>query len=248
MAAEASTAPVVPVVRPAQAMGLHFKNPLGLAAGFDRTGRLLAALATLGFGHIEVGTLTRCSADPSFPRVTPKDVCVGVSIGSDRTGVSRQVIDDYVATLARVWRRADYIVANLSSPSTARDGNAAGTELLLEQIAVRWHSLSRETGRCVPLLVKVACGADGGLPVAVTLARDLELSGVVLVSDSLSQIAAARKYLDGGIVISVGGVVTAMDVSNRLAAGASLVQIYTTFVRDGSGVARQILIELEKIH
>ncbi|RJR23760.1 MAG: hypothetical protein C4582_05015, partial [Desulfobacteraceae bacterium] len=90
----------VPVVLPTQVMGLHFRNPLGLAAGFDRTGRLLLALAPLGFGHIEVGTVTRRSAYRSLLRATVKDVCVGVSIGSARDGVGRQVIDDYVATFS----------------------------------------------------------------------------------------------------------------------------------------------------
>lgn len=241
------TAVDIPVVLPSQVMGLHFRNPLGLAAGFDRTGRRLSDLAALGFGHIEVGTVTRCSAYRSLLRASLLDVCVGVNIGSGRQAVGRQVVDDYVATFSKVWPRADYIVANLSSPFTLRDGNTAGIELLLEQIACRWHSLSRSTGRHVPLLVKVAYGADEDLPVALTLARDLKLSGVILVSDSLSQITAARKYLGGGTVIAVGGVVSAADVRDRMSAGASLVQIYTTFVRDGPRVARQILGDLERM-
>ena len=52
-----------PVVRPVQTMGLDFANPLGLAAGFDRTGCLLPTLASLGFGHVEVGTITRGTAN-----------------------------------------------------------------------------------------------------------------------------------------------------------------------------------------
>jgi dihydroorotate dehydrogenase len=236
-----------PVELRSQIMGLHFKNPLGLAAGFDRTGRLLSNLAPLGFGHIEVGTVTRRSAHRYLLRATLLDVCVGVSIGSGREGVGQQVVDDYVATFSKVWPRADYIVANLSSPFTLRDGNAAGIELLLEQLVSHWHSLSRLTGRYVPLLVKVACSVYGGLPTAMTLARDLKLSGVVLVSDSLSQITAARKYLGGGTVISVGGIVSAADVRDRMSAGASLVQIYTAFVRDGPCVVRQVLADFENM-
>ena len=236
----------VPLVRPSQVMGLHFKNPLGLAAGFDRTGRLLSGLAPLGFGHIEVGTVTRRGGDLALPRTAPEDVRVGVSIGSARTGISPQVIDDYVATFSKVWPRADYIVANLSSPFSGRRGDTAGIEVLLGQIGARWRSLSRETARHVPLLVKVACRADAGLPVALTLARDIELSGVVLVSDSLPQIAAARKRLEYKVVISGGGIVSAADIRDRMSAGASLVQIYTTFVRDGASVAGQILADLAK--
>jgi dihydroorotate dehydrogenase len=235
----------VPMVRPVSAMGLEFGNPLGLAAGYDRTGGLLAALAPLGFGHIEVGTVTPGTAGVSLSTTAGGKLRIGVSIGSARMGICQQVIDDYVAALSRVWGRADYVVANLSSPFAARGGDTPGVEELLRQLGATWHALFAETGLRPPLLIKVALAGAADLPGAITAARDLALSGVVLVSASLRQISAVREHLDGGAVISVGGVASAADVRDRMSAGASLVQIYTTFVREGPGVVRRILADLE---
>lgn len=237
----------VPVVRAASVMGLEFANPLGLAAGFDRTGRLLPSLVALGFGHIEIGTVTPGTTNVGYGKTVGKRVRVGVSIGSARTGISQQVVDDYVTALSKVWGRADYIVANLSSPFSARDGDTPGVEQLLMRLRVAWHSLNSETGRQIPLLIKVARAPGANLPAAITAARDLGLSGVVLVSASLRYVSAVREHFDRGAVISVGGVVSAADVKDRISAGASLVQIYTTFVREGPSVARRILDELENM-
>lgn len=237
----------VPVIRPASVMGLEFGNPLGLAAGYDRTGGLLAALAPLGFGHIEVGTMTPGTANVSLASAIATRLRIGVSIGSARMGICRQVIDDYVAALARVWGRADYVVANLSSPFAARGDDTPGVEELLGQLDATWQALCSETGLRPPLLIKVAGAAGADLPAAITFARGLNFSGVVLVSASLRQISEVREHFDAGAVISVGGVASAADVRDRMSAGASLVQIYTTFVREGPGVVRRILADLEDL-
>jgi dihydroorotate dehydrogenase len=83
------------------------------------------------------------------------------------------------------------------------------------------------------------------LPAAIAAIRRHKLSGVVLVSSSLRQIAAVCEYLDGAAVISVGGVASGADVESRLAAGAALVQIHTTLVRDGPGSPKRILAALQ---
>jgi dihydroorotate dehydrogenase len=158
------------------------------------------------------------------------------------------VVDDYLAALARVWNGADYVVANLSSPFLARDGNVPGIDVLIDCLGEAWRHHCSATGRCIPLLIKVACGPPGtGLPAAIPAARRQKLSGVVLVSSSLRQITAVCEHLDEASVISVGGVATAKDITSRLAAGAALVQIYTAFVRDGPGTPRRILEELEVV-
>jgi dihydroorotate dehydrogenase len=236
----------LPVVHPVEVMGLQFANPLGLAAGFDRTGRLLPALASKGFSHVEVGTITPGTANVAIPNSTAARLHVGVSFGSSRRGLDDIVVGDYLAALARVWSSADYLVANLSSPFLERDGDVQGVDALVEHLSEAWRKLCSETERHRPLLIKVSCGPPGtALPAAIASARKHRLSGVVLVSASLRQIAAVHDNLDGAAVISVGGVVSATDLEARLAAGAALVQIYTTFVRDGPGVARQILSELD---
>jgi dihydroorotate dehydrogenase len=235
----------VPIVCPVEAMGLRFGNPLGLAAGFDRTGRLIASLAPLGFGHIEVGTITPGTANLALPASPRAHLRIGASIGSARRGIDWRVVADYVAALRRVWSRADYVVANLSSPFLARQLDTPGVEALIEALGEARRSLGDETGCRRPLLVKVTCGPpDTPLPAALKSVRRHRLSGAVLVSSSLRQIAAAREHLDGAALISVGGATSAADVRARLAAGAALVQIYTTFVRDGPDVVRRILADL----
>ena len=245
-ATAASESELPPLIRPVKAMGLDFANPLGLAAGFDRTGHLLPTLAALGFGHVEVGTITRGTAKTMFPSTVERRLCVGINIGSPRRGLDEEVIDDYVAVFERVWDRADYVAINLSSPFLARGGDTPGVDALVDRLSEVWAIRCAETGRRVPLLIKVACGAPGTpLPAAIAAIRRHKLSGVVLVSSSLQQIAAVCEYLDGAAVISVGGVASGADVESRLAAGAALVQIHTTLVRDGPGSPKRILADLE---
>lgn len=128
--------------------GLSFKNPVGLAAGFDKNGVALEALAALGFGFIEAGTVTQ-HAQPGNPRPRlfrlPKDKalinragfnnegaarflqrlgnrkldCVlGVSIGKSKVVPLEQAIDDYLQSFETVYPVADYVAVNVSSPNT----------------------------------------------------------------------------------------------------------------------------------
>jgi dihydroorotate dehydrogenase len=128
--------------------GLSFKNPVGLAAGFDKNGEAAEGLAALGFGFIEVGTVTR-EAQPGNPRPRlfrlPMDralvnragfnnqgarrvaeylsrhrpQCVlGINIGKSRAVAVEDAIADYLASFEEIHGLADYIVVNVSSPNT----------------------------------------------------------------------------------------------------------------------------------
>lgn len=123
-------------------------NPLGLAAGFDKDGRALRGLATLGFGFLEVGTVTP-RAQPGNPRPRlfrlpaqealinrmgfnnagvdalvahlkrhPSPIPIGVNIGKNRDTPVVRAIDDYRLAFAAVAPYADYVTINLSSPNT----------------------------------------------------------------------------------------------------------------------------------
>ena len=128
--------------------GLRFKNPVGLAAGFDKTGAHAHALAALGFGFIEVGTATHhAQAGNPHPRLfrLPADAAlvnrlgfnnpgaavlaanlaarrpdcvVGINIGKSRVVAIEDAIPDYLASLELVHAHADYIAVNVSSPNT----------------------------------------------------------------------------------------------------------------------------------
>lgn len=227
---------------PVRAMGLHFPNPLGLAAGFDRSGAMVTALAAAGFGFVEVGTMT--SGSP--PRLPRHRACpVGVNIGSRRDGLDAAVVDDYAAALRAHWRRADYLAANLSSPFFRRDDDPAGIDTLLDRLKREQAAQAQATGRRVPLTLKAHAGEDGTpLPTAVHAAHAHEVDGLVLVSASPRRLAAVAAALDPMPVISVGGVHSSWDVQERLAAGAALVQVYTAFVRGGARYPRRLLASI----
>jgi dihydroorotate dehydrogenase len=128
--------------------GLSFKNPVGLAAGFDKNGTAAQGLAALGFGFIEVGTVTHLP-QPGNPR--PRlfrlpldralinrqgfnnrgaaalatqlaehrpDCVLGINIGKSRAVAVEDAIPDYLASFELVQHLADYVVVNVSSPNT----------------------------------------------------------------------------------------------------------------------------------
>lgn len=135
---------------PIHCMGLRFENPLGLAAGCDKNGDYLDALGSLGFGHIEVGTVTpRPQAGNAKPRLfrLPAERAVVNSMGFNNKGIDHVVRqlqrraysgicgvnigknadtplsraqDDYLACLKKAYGFADYFVINVSSPNTER--------------------------------------------------------------------------------------------------------------------------------
>jgi dihydroorotate dehydrogenase len=136
-----------PVLR-VRALGLEFPGPLGLAAGFDKDARATAGLGALGFGFVEVGTVT-ARAQPGNPRPRmfrlPADRAlvnrmgfnndgaaaaaarlrrrrdgpvVGVNIGKTREVPDQQAAADYAASARAVADVADYVVVNVSSPNT----------------------------------------------------------------------------------------------------------------------------------
>lgn len=228
--------------RPVSAMGLAFANPLGLAAGFDRTGVLIPSLAAHGFGHIEVGTITPATGHAGTLVPHQAQTRIGLNIGSARPGLDERVIEDYAATLKQAFGHADYIAANLSAPLLHRDGNTRGVETLVKRLGVTRDVLSAVGGQRVPLLLKLEAGPHGArFPAAILAMRANGIDGVVLVSDCVDRIRAIAGYLDGLTVISVGSIRSARDVRARLAAGATLVQVHRAYADGGAARVRRIL-------
>jgi dihydroorotate dehydrogenase len=142
--------------------GLTFSNPVGLAAGFDKNGEAADALCALGFGFVEVGTVTS-EPQPGNPKPRifrlPKDRalinrlgfnnsgakqvvknlkeqgrdCVlGINIGKSRSVPVEKAIPDYLKTLGIVYEIADYIAVNVSSPNTPQLRDLQQPDLLSE--------------------------------------------------------------------------------------------------------------------
>lgn len=134
--------------KPVTCMGLSFKNPLGLAAGLDKDGDCIDALGAMGFGHIEVGTVTPRpqpgNDKPRLFRVVEAEGLInrmgfnnhgvdnlsenvkkshfggvlGINIGKNKDTPVEQGKDDYLICMDKVYAHAGYIAINISSPNT----------------------------------------------------------------------------------------------------------------------------------
>ena len=133
---------------PVEVMGLKFKNPIGLAAGADKNGEAIDGFGKLGFGFIEVGTVTPLAQDGNpkprqFRILEAKgiinrngfnnlgvdvlvenvkrakyDGILGINIGKNAVTPIENALDDYQICLRKVYEHADYITVNISSPNT----------------------------------------------------------------------------------------------------------------------------------
>lgn len=226
-------------------MGLHFPNPIGLAAGIDRTGEHTPSLLGSGFGHVEIGTINSETGLAAPLRNFANGARLGINIGSLRLGLDDLVISDFEIRLRQAAPIADYVVANLTAPATQRSGNSLRVEQLVRRLSKVRDEISEARGSRTPLLVKLDGGAIGDpIPAAVTAARVYGLDGIVLVSDRLRRIEEISNHTAALTLISVGGIQTSADICTRLVAGASLVQIHRAFADGGKQLLLRMLAEL----
>lgn len=152
--------------QPSTVMGLKFPNPVGMAAGMDKNGDYIDALGDLGFGFIEIGTVTpRPQPGNPKPRVfriekanalinrlgfnnkgvdhlvrqakkRRFDGILGINIGKNFDTPIEQAADDYLTCLEKVYGCADYITVNISSPNTTGLRDLQGVEQLDHLLAV----------------------------------------------------------------------------------------------------------------
>lgn len=177
--------PADPALR-VSALGLHLPSPIGLAAGFDKDARGVNALCGLGFGFVEVGTLTG-QPQPGNPRprlfrlpadralvnrmgfnnlgaaaaaarlAKPRRGVVGGNIGKTKIVPEEEAISDYVISARALAKVVDYMVVNVSSPNTPGLRNLQAVEKLAPLLqAVREALDVGSPTRRVPLLVKIA--------------------------------------------------------------------------------------------
>ena len=296
-----------PASGPVECMGLTFPNCVGLAAGLDKEGNCIDALGRLGFGSVEIGTITpkpqEGNPQPRLFRIIDREAIinrmgfnnpgidagvanvaashsfrkqegiVGFNIGKNKVTPNENAVDDYLKCLRGAWDVADYITVNLSSPNTPglRDLQAADeTARLLETLKQEQEKLTSESGRYVPIALKVAPdlepqhiadlskvfldgGLDGLIATNTTISRaeiagcDFEsqaggLSGAPLTPRATDVIADFYSHLGEQVpIIGVGGIMTAEHAQAKLKAGAKLVQLYTGFIYKGPPLVSDIL-------
>jgi len=208
--------------------GRSFVNPIGLAAGFDKHAEAIDPLLRLGFGCVEIGSVTprpqegnprprlfRLAEDRGvinrmgFPgqgldaarsrlAVRPRRGFVGVNVGANKDSTDRAA--DYVTCSVALAPYADYLVCNVSSPNTPGLRNLQGRTQLADLLKRVQDAIA---ARPVPLLVKIAPDAsDDDLDDIVAVCRELRMDGIIVGNTTLSRppsLRSPRREEAGGL-------------------------------------------------
>jgi dihydroorotate dehydrogenase len=196
--------PNAPVCQPRQVMGITFPNAVGLAAGLDKNGAVIDGMAALGFGFIEIGTITPRpqpgNPKPRLFRVKEAQGIVnrfgfnnlgvdhlienvkaanykgvlGINIGKNFDTPNERAVDDYLICMRKVYAYASYITVNISSPNTKNLRALQEKEALSDLLA----TLKQEQ-----LILAQTHGRY--VPIALKIAPDLALEQVNEIADLL---------------------------------------------------------------
>jgi len=289
-----------------EVMGIRFPNPVGLAAGLDKNGDYIDALSRLGFGFIEIGTVTPRpqpgNPQPRLFRLPAAEALInrlgfnnagvdrlienvkasgyrgvlGINIGKNADTPLERAADDYVACLRKVYPLAAYVTVNISSPNTRdlRQLQGAGElDALLGTLKVEQRNLADIHGKRVPIAIKIAPDLDGQqVDVIAGLLRRHQVEAVIATNTTTAREPVAtlpHAGESGGLsgapvaglatrivkqlatalrgevpIIGVGGIMSATDARARIAAGASLIQVYTGLIYRGPRLARECVSAL----
>jgi dihydroorotate dehydrogenase len=283
--------------------GLHFPNPVGLGAGFDKNAAYLDELEMLGFGFVEIGTVTPKpqggNSKPRLFRITDQkalinrmgfnnegleiiakrlkerkensasNLIIGGNIGKNKVTDNSEAWIDYCTNFKGLESVVDYFVVNVSSPNTP------GLRELQEKESLRkiFSELQDSNKNNKPILLKIAPDlAVSALDDIIELTAEIKIDGLVATNTTIDRslltglnIERAKKigagglsgkpllekstqvlqYLHKGIagripIIASGGIFTGEDAQAKIAAGASLVQIWTGFIYEGPAIVKNI--------
>ncbi|MDY6450597.1 quinone-dependent dihydroorotate dehydrogenase [Acinetobacter faecalis] len=190
--------------KPVTCMGIQFPNPVGLAAGLDKNGAYIDALADLGFGFIEIGTITpRPQTGNPHPRLfrLPKAKAIinrmgfnndgvdklienvkvskfkgilGINIGKNADTPVENAVDDYLICLEKVYNYASYITVNISSPNTKNLRSLQSGDALTELLS----TLKKRQ-------LELAEENSHYVPLVLKVAPDLEAEDIQFISKQL---------------------------------------------------------------
>jgi dihydroorotate dehydrogenase len=296
----------VPVTRERsqELFGLTFPNPVGLAAGLDKNGTAVPAFSSIGFGFLEVGTVTpKAQPGNEQPRLFRlvedealinrmgfnnegteamarhldkasqyRSIPIAINIGKNKVTPNEDAADDYRRCVKDLYKYADFFVVNISSPNTPDLRNLQHGDYLkhlLQAVKEEGQAQAKRTGsKEKAILVKiapdltteeleqmvdttVASGISGIIATNTTLSREGlthpkrneagGLSGKPLTERSTEVIRHIYRQTQGQLpIIGSGGIFTAEHAYEKIRAGASLVEIYTSLIYRGPGVLREI--------
>ncbi|WP_310379795.1 quinone-dependent dihydroorotate dehydrogenase [Flavobacterium sp.] len=279
-----------------EVFGLKFKNPVGLAAGFDKDAKLYKELSNFGFGFIEIGTLTpigqegnpkkrlfRLKEDAAIinrmgfnnggvheavQRLKQNTgVLIGGNIGKNKLTPNSDAISDYEKCFDALFDYVDYFVVNVSSPNTPNLRELQDKEPLT-QLLQTLQNKNIKTQSPKPILLKIAPDlTNEQLLDIIDIIKETKIAGVIATNTSIARegLQSENKTETGGLsgkplakrstevirflseksnkafpIIGVGGIHSPEDAIEKLAAGASLIQLYTGFIYEGPSLVKAI--------
>lgn len=190
--------------KPVTCMGIEFPNPVGLAAGLDKNGAYIDALAALGFGFIEIGTITpkpqAGNPQPRLFRIPEAKAIInrmgfnndgvdqlvenvkaakfkgvlGINIGKNATTPVEDAVSDYLICLEKVYAYASYITVNISSPNTKNLRSLQSGHALTELL----ETLKKRQ-------LELAQEHQHYVPLVLKVAPDLEQSDIQFIASQL---------------------------------------------------------------
>lgn len=197
--------------------GITFKNPVGLAAGFDKDAKLIDELAAFGFGFIEIGTLTpKAQPGNDKPRLfrLPKDqavinrmgfnnggvteaverlkrrssnVIVGGNIGKNKVTPNENALDDYAFCFEQLYAHVDYFVINVSSPNTPGLRELQEKEPLRKLLSYV-KGLSSAKASPKPVLLKIAPDlTESQLNDVIEILKETNTDGIIATNTTISR-------------------------------------------------------------
>lgn len=200
-----------------QVFGLQFPNPVGLAAGFDKNASMYRNLKYLGFGFIEIGTVTPLpqSGNPkprlfrlpndnalinrmgfnnlgleeakSKLRDRPKDLIIGGNIGKNKVTPNEKAIDDYMICFEGLFDLVDYFVVNVSSPNTP-NLRALQDKKPLTSLLNSLMEANRSKAIMKPILLKIAPDlSNEQLDDIINIVRETKIDGLIATNTTISR-------------------------------------------------------------
>ncbi len=282
--------------------GLPFKNPIGMAAGFDKNAVAYPALFKLGFGFVEVGSVTlKKQSGNKGTRLwrLPKDQAVINRLGMPSVGMNKivkriqnnklqslgvniaynsasaDIYEDYYTLARGIAEFCDYISVNVSCPNIEGGKNLQSHEYL-PQILQAVQKGIRGVNPNLPIMLKLSPDVNKKeLSFICKSAKEYNISALIVGNTTLSRpdnLQHRHKNKQGGLsgkplfalstkklaqayllcgdsmpLIGVGGIASSHDAYTKIRAGASLLQIYTGLVYQGSDLLNNILTDLPKL-
>jgi dihydroorotate dehydrogenase len=199
-----------------EVFGLKFKNPIGLAAGFDKDAKLYNELSNFGFGFIEIGTLTpkpqegnpkkrlfRLKEDggiinrmgfnnggvmEAVERLKKnKGVLIGGNIGKNKVTPNENAVEDYEICFKALFQYVDYFVVNVSSPNTP-NLRALQDKEPLTQLLKALQVLNLKQPKTKPILLKIAPDlTDEQLLDIIDIVSETKIDGVIATNTTISR-------------------------------------------------------------